>query len=719
MSPFADKHYIVLISVHGLIRGERLELGRDADTGGQTLYVVELAKALSRHPDVGRVDLLTRQVFDRKIDDSYAVSQEQINGKASIVRLPCGPRRYLRKEVLWPYLDQFTDQAIRHIRQVGRIPHIIHGHYADAGYVGASLASLLEVPFVFTGHSLGREKRRKLLEKGLSEAEIIKRYNIQTRIEAEEFSLGVASLVVASTTQEIETQYRQYENYHPHKKKVIPPGVDVERFCPQSDPSCDQSAWQLVERFLDEPHKPMILAVCRPDERKNIATLIHAYGQSEELQERANLVLVLGNRENIATLDTGSRKVLTQVLLLIDRYDLYGKVAYPKHHSSTDIPALYRLATHSGGIFVNIALTEPFGLTLIEAAATGLPIVATDDGGPQDIVGNCRNGLLVDPLDREQIIAKLLELLRDRQQWKQASEEGLRNVQIHYTWPSHVESYLTHIRELEEQQPDYTYYLKPMQKLSLIDRLLICDIDNTLTGDLGALEELVEKIKHHNRRVGFGVATGRHLESARDVLEEWGVPTPDVFITAVGSEIHYGLTGKPEEGWSRHIDYRWQPRRIREVLDALPGLELQPQSEQRRFKVSYLMEPQSAPSRREIVGILRKNDITANVIHSHDEFLDILPVRASKGHAVRYLALKWGMPLENILVAGDSGNDEGMLKGGARAVVVGNYSQELEKLKGRENIYFANTNFAAGVIDGISYYDFFGDKNYEGSESQN
>ena len=52
--------YIALISVHGLIRGDDLVLGRDADTGGQTLYVVELARALAKQPEVARVDLLTR-----------------------------------------------------------------------------------------------------------------------------------------------------------------------------------------------------------------------------------------------------------------------------------------------------------------------------------------------------------------------------------------------------------------------------------------------------------------------------------------------------------------------------------------------------------------------------------------------------------------------------------------------------------------------------------
>ena len=63
---------------------------------------------------------------------------------------------------------------------------------------------------------------------------------------------------------------------------------------------------------------------------------------------------------------------MTDLLMAIDRHDLYGSVAVPKHHRNEDVPELYRLAVRRRGVFVNPALTEPFGLTLIEAAASGL-----------------------------------------------------------------------------------------------------------------------------------------------------------------------------------------------------------------------------------------------------------------------------------------------------------------------------------------------------------
>ena len=90
-----------------------------------------------------------------------------------------------------------------------------------------------------------------------------------------------------------------------------------------------------------------------------------------------------------------------------------ARSAYPKHHDSTDVPELYKLAAQTRGLFVNPALTEPFGLTLLEAAATGLPLVATNDGGPQDIIGTCNNGLLVDALDSRAIGEAIRDALSD------------------------------------------------------------------------------------------------------------------------------------------------------------------------------------------------------------------------------------------------------------------------------------------------------------------
>ncbi len=701
--------YVVMISVHGLIRGHNLELGRDADTGGQTKYVVELARALAEHPKVARVDLLTRQVIDPKVDNDYAEPEEQIGENAWIIRLPAGPRRYFRKEVLWPYLDAFTDAALQHLKRVGQLPDFIHSHYADAGYVGARLTQLLGVPLVHTGHSLGVDKRRRLQDKGVLPQNIERNYNMSARIEAEEITLGNAALVIASTSQEIEEQYKAYDNYHPKRMRVIPPGVDISRFQPpvarQKRPPIAKS----LERFLHEPKKPMILALSRADERKNIATLVRAYAENPDLRELANLVVVAGNREDIRKMDKGSREVLTELLLLIDRYDLYGKVAYPKAHEPNDVPDLYRLTAMTRGVFVNPALTEPFGLTLIEAAASGVPLVATEDGGPRDILQHCKSGFLVDPLDADAMGEKIYEVLSSKTRWQKFSRAGVRGARKTYTWGGHVETYLSEAcRVLGKISSKGRRFSLSRNRLPTVDRVLICDIDNTLLGDNEALQQLLGRLKAAGDRVAFGVATGRNLASTLKILKEWKVPTPDLLITSVGSEIYYGNGMVEDQGWQRHINYQWKPEQKRKALEGIEGLKLQPKSEQLRFKVSYFVDPDVIPSMRTIQRELRKRDLHCKLIYSHQAYLDLLPIRASKGLAIRYLLMKWGLRPDHLLVAGDAGNDIEMLRGETLGVVVGNYSPEVDVLRGEPRIYFAEGEYATGVIEGADHYDFFG-----------
>jgi sucrose-phosphate synthase len=701
--------YIALISVHGLIRGQNLELGRDADTGGQTKYVVELARALSRLPGVGAVDLFTRLVAAPKVEADYGREIESIGDGARIVRIVAGsPEEYLPKEALWDHLDSFVDNMLAFIRNADRVPNIIHSHYADAGYVGSRLAHFLNVPLVHTGHSLGRVKRRRLLATGLSSDEIDRRYSMTRRIEAEEMTLSSADRVITSTQQEIEEQYEFYDCYQPDRMRVIPPGTDLELFYPPQGDEWQTPIGEAIGRFLSDPQKPLILALSRPDTRKNIGALLDAYGGSEQLQELANLAIVVGNRDDISDMDEGAQEVLTQLFLAIDRYDLYGRVAYPKHHKSDDVPYIYRIATLSGGVFVNPALTEPFGLTLLEAAASGLPIVATEDGGPRGIISNCDNGILIDPLDSDTIVAALLNLLENPAEWQRLADNGLRNVKKYYSWEAHANRYLNTIRPLVDKTEVVVPTPLTRRPMLYHDRAIFTDLDQSLVGNPDDLPRFIEVLRENRKTTSFGIATGRRLNTTLKMLRQYHIPEPDVLITSGGTAIHYNPDLTEDIWWSQHIDRRWTPQEVRRVLSGLPGVELQPKLQQSRFKISYFYHSDLAPSIEEINSLLYQEDLAVNAIISFGQYLDIVPIRASKGQALRYVADRWGIPLEQILVAGGSGADEDMMRGNTLAAIVANrHHEELSHLMDTDRIYYAQQAYALGILEAIEHFDFF------------
>ncbi|PZV04219.1 MAG: HAD family hydrolase [Leptolyngbya sp.] len=699
--------YILLISIHGLIRGHNLELGRDADTGGQTKYVVELAKALAKQSQVERVDLVTRRIVDGAVDAEYHMVTEALAANAQIVRIEAGPDAYIAKEELWSHLDGFTDRLFTWLHDQPRLPDIIHSHYADAGYVGVRLSHLTGLPLIHTGHSLGRDKFRRLLALGMTMEQIEERYHMLHRIGAEEDTLSNANLVITSTHNEIVDQYELYDYYTPEKMAIIPPGTDLEQFHPPTLKDGEIAFKEILTKLLNHPEKPMILALSRPDERKNIITLLEAYGRSPRLQELANLVLVAGNRDDIRELNEGAQNVLTELLLVIDCYDLYGCAALPKHHKSGEVADIYRLAAASRGVFVNPALTEPFGLTLLEAAASGLPLVATENGGPVDIIGNCQNGLLVDPLNADAIAEALLTILEDSQLWQQFSEHGLKNVARFYSWDAHASAYLHKIEPLVLQQlsPKPTQIPKSG---SYRQRALFTAIDNTLFGDNEALAKFVHVVRQQHRAFLFGIATGRRLDSVLNVLKTHGIPTPDILITSLGTEIYYPPQLIADVAWNHHIDHWWTPQVLRRVIDPLPGLTLQPKHEQSRFKVSYYYDANIAPSLEEILTLLRQQELSVNTILSFGQYIDFVPARASKGKALRYVASQWNISLEKVLVIGGSGGDEDMLRGNTLGVVVANrHREELLTLNDMEQVYFADGAHAWGILEAIEHYDFF------------
>lgn len=715
---------IHLYSLHGLFRADNLEIGRDADNGGQIIYVMELAKALSQRSDVSHVHLFTRRMDDPSCGPEYAQAVEVLNDKLDIRRIWCGGKKYLPKELLWDHLDEFVSNAITHIKSEKIFPDWMHSHYADAAYVVTELSGFLNVPYAHTGHSLGKPKLQKLIDSGMSEEEAVRRFRLDRRFDAEDATLGNAEFVVTSTAQEILT-YDPYRHSDQAEFHVIPPGLDFEKYYPyyeelvgnteitEKNKQAQVSVQNNLETFFSNPERPIILTICRPDTKKNIAGLIHAYGTDKHLQAVANLAIFAGIRKDIHEMPTGEKEVLTEILLLMDKYDLYGRLAIPKRHDTkNEVPEIYRLCARKKGVFVNIALTEPFGLTILESTACGCPVVATEDGGPAEIIPTCQNGILVSPTDTKAIQEALKEILVDQEKWKSMSNNGITRVRQHYSWDTHVENYLKLVEENLKTSEGFgrknlANNPKLYDRLRTANHMVVMDIDGTLISeeeDYTGLEELKSILSDRGNSFVFGVASGRSLEKVQKVFAKHDIPSPDVVICSVGAYIYYGPREVwMDKGWAKHVNYRWQAQAIIDLLDDFPGLELQEPENQNPLKVSYYLDEKAfdIDVMKNTLGRMAAN---TNILITRGAFLDILPKRASKGRALRYIANKWSIPQNKTVVCGDAGNDLDMFTATTRGVVVGNHSSDMDQLRGMKRVYFSESPSAAGVLDGLRYW---------------
>ena len=613
--------YILMISVHGLIRGVDPELGRDPDTGGQVLYVLELVRALAGHPEVAQVDLLTRLVEDPAVPADYAVPEEPLGPHARILRLPFGPRRYVRKELLWDHLDHLVDRFLVYARGLPRLPDLLHSHYADAGLVALRLSSLLGVPFIHTGHSLGRSKRQRLLQAGGREAHLERAFHFERRIRAEEEVLRHAARIVASTRQEISGQYGLYAHFQPERAVVIPPGTDTRRFTPARSRRPDPVLAAKVDRFLARPRLPLLLSIARPVPAKNVLGLVRAFGEDPELRARANLLLVAGSHEDIREMDEDGRSTWEELLRTLDRYDLFGSVAFPRAHRPEEVPAFYQLAAQRRGLYVNPSVAENFGLTLLEAAATGLPVVTTDSGGPRDIVANCRNGLVVDGEATGALADGIRAALADPVRWAGWVRNGLRGVRDHYSWGAHVGRYLKLVLRLLRRGRKALRRERALagtggSPFLHARAVLVCDLDGTLLGDRDSLAALLAWLGDQGGALAFGVATGRKLESALWALKAWGVPRPDVIISGIGTAIHYTFSGGPDLAWEDHIRHGWRRDALVQALREVPGLRLQHLRRQGPCKLSYQVKPARLPAIEELQATIHQAGLRANLVYS-------------------------------------------------------------------------------------------------------
>jgi sucrose-phosphate synthase len=245
------------------------------------------------------------------------------------------------------------------------------------------------------------------------------------------------------------------------------------------------------------------------------------------------------------------------------------------------------------------------------------------------------------------------------------------------------------------------------KKLSNADFFIISDLDGTLVegSDARGLKEFTQWILENKTRVVFGVASGRNKHITAHAFAEYELPKPDILICSAGSEIYYTEKFIPDKGWENHINYQWKRSELQRAFADFPGIRLQEDDAQWRFKLSYYVDDGfNDDDMADLYKFLDDLKLRAKVLLTDNHFLDLLPFRASKGSAVRYLSYKWKIPLERFITAGNSGNDEDMLKGKTNGIVVANYSPELEELRKNKMIYFTKDPLAKGVLEGIQHH---------------
>ena len=441
---------IQIHSIHGLVDRNYTDMGRDEDTGGQVVYVVELAKALSELPGVGQVDLITRRIEDPRYP-GYGKTFEYINRKFKIVRIRCGGSEYIRKVRLWPHIEEYVKNVMEYVDSEGQAPDIIHANYADAGLAGAMLAERMDSTLVFTGHSLGIPKMQKLGVNKRNYAEFDRRFNFSKRLAAEQVAIDKASAIIVSTRDELENQYSGYR-IDRRKFHVMPPGIDLGMFHPPAGPEPEGvGIFKTVTKGLVDTGKPIVLAISRLERRKNLGKLVEVFCKSPALKKAANLVILTGMRNKPGA---EQKAIYEDMKATVEKTDSKGSVAFVRFiDSKGGLGALYRMAAMSGGVFINPALIEPFGFTVLEASACGLPVIVTRHGGPNEIITDNVNGLLVEPTEGKQIEAAITKVITDRRAWRRLSVNAIKNAES-FSWNKIAKKEMALFHDLIKKRTD-------------------------------------------------------------------------------------------------------------------------------------------------------------------------------------------------------------------------------------------------------------------------
>jgi mannosylfructose-phosphate synthase len=400
---------IAMISTHGYVAAVP-PLGA-VDTGGQVVYVIELSKKMAQ---LGyEVDIWTRRFEDQP---EYDV----VNERVRVIRVPCGGNKFIPKEYLVEHLDEWGEHALRFIQKHGLKYDFIDSHYWDAGVAGQHLAEVLNVPHVHTPHSLGLWKQRQMERDYPGDsAKFDKQYNFTRRARDERKLYADCNLVVATTPPQLDFLIQDY-GVPPERVRMVPPGYDDNRFYPVGDASR-----QTIRQRLGFEGS-VILALGRLAQNKGYDLLIDAFGLVAQRESTAVLYLAIGGE----TLDAKETTLLTELREQAAKSPAAERIKFGSFIAEDQLADHYRAAD----MFVLSSRYEPFGMTAIEAMASGTPTVVTVHGGLYRALTFGRHALFADPFDREDLGITMAKIFRHPRLRSRLSRMGAHKARSLFTW---------------------------------------------------------------------------------------------------------------------------------------------------------------------------------------------------------------------------------------------------------------------------------------------
>nr|WP_147180220.1 glycosyltransferase family 1 protein [Ciceribacter naphthalenivorans] len=400
---------IALVSTHGYVAAQP-PLGA-ADTGGQVVYVLELAKKLAQLGH--KVDIFTRRFEDQPEID-------EVDADVRVIRIPCGGPNFIPKEYLHRHLNEWNERALRYIKRENLSYLFVNSHYWDAGVAGQRLSEALSIPHIHTPHSLGLWKKRQMETDYPERADRFEaEFNFKERIQHELIIYRSCQLVVATTPIQLDMLIEDY-SVSRNRVHMIPPGYDDNRFYPVSE-----SSRQMIRQRFGFEGK-VVLALGRLATNKGYDLLVDGFSVLASRVPEARLRLALGG-ENLDPQEQGILDGLKRQVAdlgLTDRVDFSGFIP------DDELPDYYRAAD----LFVLSSRYEPFGMTAIEAMASGTPTVVTVHGGLFRAVSYGRHALFADPFDKEDLGITMMKPFRHARLYGRLSRMGAHKARSLFTW---------------------------------------------------------------------------------------------------------------------------------------------------------------------------------------------------------------------------------------------------------------------------------------------